>query len=450
MPKIPYAVRVLLDGFSKEFSPSVWQMFLSLLTAAVMIRGRRTIWRLLRFSPRASTGHFSSYHRVFSHRRWSSYALAKRLALAVVARFAQEGPLKLVGDDTVSQHRGEKVYGKGCHRDAVRSSHQHLVYRWGHKWVVLALRVRIPGTTRTWALPMLVALYRTPPESLKAGVVHKTPSELMRGLLAVWMRWFPQRKVVFAGDSSFATHELAGFASRHRRKRLALVSKFPPTAVLHERPPQRKPGQKGRPRVVGKRLPSPQEVVASTGKRKRLTVKWYGGGTRRIEVVSGVGHWYRQGQGLVQVRWVYVRDLTGSHRDEYFFSTDINMSIKRTVETFIGRWDIEVTFEEMREHLGLETTRGRCRQTVLRVEPCLFGLYTLIAYWFAHLPKKNRETIHVAWVGKTSITFSDALVSVRYNVWEDYLFQRPNKSRPFEKLTTHMRNTILHALALAA
>lgn len=449
MTRIPHAVRVLLDGFSREFSPSVWRRFVSLLTAAVMVRGRRTIWRLLRWSGGRSTGHFSSYHRVFSHRRWSTCALAKRLAVAVVYRFAAEGPLELAGDDTVSQHRGEKVYGKGCHRDAVRSSHGHLVHRWGHKWVVLALRVQVPGASRTWALPVLIALYRTPQESRSAGLVHKTPPELMRGLLAVWMRWFPQRKTVFAGDGGFATHALAGFASRHRN-RLTLVSKFPPNAVLHDRPPQRKPGQHGRPRVVGKRLPSPKERVALTDKRKRLTVKWYGGGTRRIEVVTGEGHWYRQGQGLVPVRWVYVRDLTGDHRDEYFFSTAIQMSVKRIVETFVGRWDIEVTFAEMREHLGLETTRGRCRQTVLRVEPCQFGLYTLIVYWFAHLPKRNRETMHAVWVGKTSITFSDALASVRYNAWDDYLFQRPRKNTPFEKLTPHKKNTILKALTLAA
>jgi hypothetical protein len=168
MARIPDAVQTLLAGFSKDFAPSVWQRFLSLLTAAVMVRGRRTVWRLIRWSGDRSSGHFSSYHRVFSHRRWSSLSLAKRLAAAVVERFAAEGIPELAGDDTVSQHRGEHVYGKGCHRDAVRSSHQHLVHRWGHKWVVLALRVQVTGATRTWALPLLVALYRTPEESLKA------------------------------------------------------------------------------------------------------------------------------------------------------------------------------------------------------------------------------------------------------------------------------------------
>ena len=449
MARIPDAVQTLLASFSEDFAPSVWQRFLSLLTAAVMVRGRRTVWRLIRWSGDRSSGHFSSYHRVFSHRRWSSLSLAKRLAVAVVECFASEGVLELAGDDTVSQHRGEHVYGKGCHRDAVRSSHQHLVHRWGHKWVVLALRVQVTGATRTWALPLLVALYRTPEESLKAGVVHKTPPELMRGLLAIWLRWFPQRKTVFAGDGGFASHELAAFASRHS-DRLTLVSKFPPDAVLHDRPPYRKPGQNGRPRVVGARLPSPRDVVASSITGKRLTVKWYGGGTRRIEVVTGTGHWYRQGQGLVPLRWIHVRDLTGSHRDEYFFSTAVRMSVKRIVEAFVGRWDIEVTFEEMREHLGLETTRGRCRNTVLRVEPCLFCLYALIVYWFDHLPKQDRETIHVDWAGKTSITFSDALTSVRYNAWDDYLFPQPTPRTPVEKLTARRKTAILNALALPA
>lgn len=106
-----------------------------------------------------------------------------------------------------------------------------------------------------------------------------------------------------------------------------------------------------------------------------MKVNWYGGGQRQVEVATGVGHWYRQGQGLVKIRWVFVRDLSGNHRDEYFYSTTVNISVSSIIESFVGRWDIEVTFEEMREHLGLETTRGRSQNTVLRVEPSLFLLY---------------------------------------------------------------------------
>src|SRR5205807_8499496 len=146
----------------------------------------------------------------------------------------------------------------------------------------------------------------------------------------------------------------------------------------------------GRPRVKGARLPSPQEVVAQAP-RRRLNVAWYGGGRRDVEVVSGVGHWYRAGQGLVEVRWVYVHDLTGTHRDEYFYSTDVAMTPAAIIEEYTGRWNIETTFEEARAYLGLESTRGWCPQTVLRAEPCLLGLYSVVALRYWLLPAADQE-----------------------------------------------------------
>ncbi|MCA9038569.1 MAG: transposase [Planctomycetaceae bacterium] len=446
MARIPRDVRTLLESFAEEFSPTVWKRFLSLLTACILVRGRRTICSLIRCLGSDAEGHFSSFHRVFSHRQWSSSALARKMATAIVDHFVPDGVMQLVGDDTVSQHRGEQVYGKGCHRDAVRSSHSHLVHRWGHKWVVLALRVKVPGTDRSWALPMLIALYRTPKESLQRGLRHKTPPELMQGLLALWLRWFPSRKAVFSGDGAFATHKLSQFAARNS-SRLTLVSKFVPDAVLHSPPPPRQRGQIGRTRIVGNRLPSPEQVVATTQKRRGLTVQWYGGGRRRVEIVTGVGHWYRQGQGLVKVRWVFVHDLTGHHRDEYFYSTEPGIRAADVIEAFVGRWDIEVTFEEMREHLGLETTRGRVRNTVLRVEPCLFLLHTLTAFWYSKLPTHQSGKITVGWRGKTSITFSDAIAAVRRCLWDVHLFQHPRIRPHVEKLPQSAKNAILDALA---
>ena len=133
--------------------------------------------------------------------------------------------------------------------------------------------------------------------------------------------------------------------------------------------------------MKGKKLPSPQDVVERTKTRKRLTVNWYGCQSRRVEVVTGTGHWYRSGEGLVEVLWVFVHDLTGTHRDEYFFTTDVTMTATRVIETFTGRWLISdcwmntVTFQEVRADLGVETTRGWIERTVLRAEPCLFCLY---------------------------------------------------------------------------
>src|SRR5262249_5636212 len=134
----------------------------------------------------------------------------------------------------------------------------------------------------------------------------------------------------------------------------------------------------------GARLPSPQEGVALYTTQLAL-VRWYGGGWRQVAYVSGVGHWYRAGADLVAVRWVYVHDLSGTHRDDYLYSTDPSLTPEQIIEEYTGRWNIETMFAEMRAYLGLETTRGWCRQTVLRAAPSLFGLYGLVALWYEHL-----------------------------------------------------------------
>src|SRR5262249_24315507 len=144
--------------------------------AALLTVGSRTLAHLLRCLGALAPGHSSSYHRVLSHRRWSSRRLARRYIAAVLARFTTQGLVELAGDDTVTEHPGAKVYGKGCDRDPVRSTHSFTAYRWGHKWVVLTLLVRFPFCRRRWALPLMTALYR-PQEKATDGPprrAHKT------------------------------------------------------------------------------------------------------------------------------------------------------------------------------------------------------------------------------------------------------------------------------------
>ena len=188
----------------------------------------------------------------------------------------------------------------------------------------------------------------------------------MRQLLSILTHWFPDRQFVFAGDGGYGTHALARFAARRRRRDLTLVSLFYAKAALHEPPPVVVGKKNGRPRKKGDKRPTPEAVVAAAAERQRLEVSWYGGGRRTVEVVSGTGHWHKSGEGLVEVLWVFVHDLTGTHRDSYLFSTDPAMPVARVIETYTGRWNIETTFQEMRAYLGLETTRGRTKNTVLR------------------------------------------------------------------------------------
>ena len=230
------------------------------------------------------------------------------------------GPVTLVGDDTVDGHPGRQVYGKARHRDPVRSSHAYTAWRYGHRWVVLAVLVRFPFAARPWALPVLVDLYRSEEDDRRRRRPHRTPAQLMCRLLR-------------------AAHDPLPRPPLRLRRRLRLrqprgrpLRPPPPrparrwSASSTPRPtcssPRRRTRGKGRPRVKGARRPKPREAVGRGPAATELTVGWYGGGTRRVEVVTGTGHWYKAGDGLVPIRWVFVHDLEGTHRDEYFYATD--------------------------------------------------------------------------------------------------------------------------------
>jgi len=420
-----------------------------LVVAAVLTTGRRTIANLLRTLGALVPGQASTYHRVLSQARWSGLQLAALLLRWLLRHFAATGRIRLVGDDPVDEHRGKKVYGKGRHRDAVRSSRNYTAFRYGHKWVVLAVLVSFPFARRPWALPVLIALSRCPQENRRRGRPHKTPAEWMQLLLRVLLRWFPDRQFLFVGDSGFGSHAVASFAAR-QDGRLALVSRFVADANLYD-PPPRVVGKKpsGRPRQKGSKRPSPQAVVSGAA-RQRLRVSWYGGGRRRVEVVQGVGHWYKAGEGLVAVRWVYVHDRTGTHRDDYLYSTDVSLTAQEIIEAYTGRWNIETTFQEARAYLGLETTRGWKRQTVLRAAPCLLGLYTVVSVWYWQLPASVKADWGLLWSGKEAMTFLDAITAVRRWLWTDWVFATGGHDVTFAKLPHDLREVLFTALAPAA
>src|SRR4051794_7706172 len=329
--KLPDFAVPVLSTFQPAFSTPTSHRFLVLWLGAILTTGRQTITNLVRSVRHHATGHVSSYHRVFSQRRWSAWELARMLLTFVLTYIAPTGPVLLAGDDTVTERPGPHVFGKARHRDGVRSTHSYMAYRWGHTWVVLSVLVKFPFAVRPWALPVLVALYRSPEWARAHGTRHKTPAHLVRLLLARLVRWFPARQCIWVGDTGYGTSETARCCRQHGRQ-LTWVSKFYRDAALYEPPPPRTHRTMGRPRVKGQRLASPQEAVAQTTQRTCLTVAWYGGGTREIEVVTGTGHWYRIGEDLVEVRWVYVHDCTGTHRDEYFLATDITMRPQQIVE----------------------------------------------------------------------------------------------------------------------
>ncbi|WP_246522948.1 transposase [Gemmata palustris] len=249
---LPPEAHDLVQVLGLHFTSPTYQRFSTLLVGALVTTGRRTVANLLRALRHLAPGHPTDYRRVLSRAPWSGLELGCALMRLVLDHLVPDGPVCLVGDDTVDGHKGPNVYGKARHRDAVRSTHSYTAFRYGHKWVVLAILVKFPFATRPWALPILIDLYRSAQDDRARNRRHRTPARIMCGLLRVLLIRFPDRAFVFTGDSGYGTHEVARFCYRHRA-RLTLVSKLHPDANLFDPPPPYT--GKGRPRVKGKRRP---------------------------------------------------------------------------------------------------------------------------------------------------------------------------------------------------
>jgi DDE superfamily endonuclease len=442
---IPYFLKDFMNNFEGCVTAPSLMRLTEILVARIITIGKSTITNLSRvygFDP-----YNSPWHHLFSRYRISLWALSFALIDLIRKNFLVDGlPLVLAVDDTTCLHNGKKVFGKAKHRDAVRSSHSTNVLLWGHKWVVISVIIKLPYSNRAWALPIAVALCRSSDFAKANNCRHKTPAHIARLLIARISRRFPDLTFIIVADQGFGQHATAKAFSRPN---LTLVSKFYPDAVLHEEPKPREPGQKGRRRIRGKKLDKPLTVV-SKSKPIEAIVSWYGGGVRLVELVSGVGFWYREGKGLVKVRWVYVRDKSGTHRDEYLYSTDVELKPCQIVSLYTGRWAIEVTFQECKEHLKLEKTRVWCKNSVLTLVPLIFGCYSVIVLLYHENQKQFSEIRTIWWPKKTSITFSNMLFSIRYYVWKQQLFQdRPALMRLWNYKAKN-EDAILHALCQAA
>ena len=161
---LPSALEPVFMNLSVAFTEPTAARMAVLMVGMILARGRRTITAALRVMGWLADGHFSAYHRLFSRSPWSVWTLGQVLARLIIELFPAGEPIPIAVDETTAEHKGPKVYGKGCHRDAVRSSHTHTSYKWGHKWVVVAIVVKFPFARCPWSLPIMAALYR--PEKL--------------------------------------------------------------------------------------------------------------------------------------------------------------------------------------------------------------------------------------------------------------------------------------------
>jgi uncharacterized membrane protein len=428
MIDLPQAFGLLLQ-FAPAASPSVFARLLLLAIGAILTPGRRTISRILWHIRPLVQGHPCSYHRCLSKARVSLLVLGRILAKLILEQLPPDAKAELAVDDTTAEHRGAKVYAKACHRDAVRSSHGYVQRKWGHRWVILSILVPLPGGSRPWALPVLCALYRSPKLNAKEQRRHKVPAALARSLVAFLIHQFPDRHFVLLGDGHFSSHDLADFAARHRRH-LTLIGRLRQDARLFEKPKHARRVRCATPRKL-RQLPAP--VVACQGRPRRwVHVPWYGASVRRVGLISACGLWYRAG-AQAYVRWVCVLDPK-SRRTDYLYGTDPTLAPEQIVRLYARRWNLEVTFQEIREHLGFESTRQWTQRSVLRAAPLLLGLYSVITLLWKSQYAASTTPRGTLCYHKPEPSFADAIFQVRKALWEqvlwEQLFPAPSPQHP--------------------
>jgi hypothetical protein len=365
---------------------------------------------------------FHRYHRVLSHASWSSVKASRVLLGLLVEMFVPEGDPLIVGiDETLERRWGKKIAAKGVYRDPVRSTHETFVKSSGLRWVCAMLLVEIPWATRVWALPFLSALAPSERYAAKRGKRHKKITELAWQLLLLVRRWYPQREIVAVADRAYASLKLLD-RCRKLRDPITFVTRLRLDAALYEPAPPRRPGQIGRPRLKGERLPNLSMVAEdpTTVWKPANVANWYGSGDRTVEITSETAVWYSTGLFAVPVRWVLVRDPQGQFKSQALLCTDLEADPERVLRWFVMRWQLEVTFQEMRRHLGFESHRQWSELAIQRTTPALLGLFSLVTL-FAHLQMRRTAGVlfrrRAGWYHKAHPTFADALALVRKELW---------------------------------
>lgn len=419
----------LMSTFAVAFSAPTFQKVLLLLSGTILAPGRRTIASALRVMGLGDEPHFGNYHRVLNRDRWSPWCLSQ-LLLALIVRLLLPGdqPLLLLIDETLERRRGDQIRYKSWFRDPVRSTGRFVNTVLGIRWICLAILVPLPWCRRPWALPFMSVPALSRATSQKLGKRHRSLVRWAELMVSKVRRWQPSRRLILVGDGTYAALSL----TRHCQgcsPPVTFVSRLRWDAGLYDAPvPRSKFGPKPR---KGERLPSPQAILTAPATRwQRLPLAWYGQQQKTVEWVSGVCLWAKRGEAPVPIRWVIVRCPQDAHfKPEAFYCSDTGAPVPQILGWVIARWNIEVTFEELRAHLGFETQRQWSARAIERTTPCLLGVFSLVVLMASVLHPHSLPLRTTSWYQKPEGTFSDALAAVRDHLWKAAHYRVSSKNQ---------------------
>ena len=419
MRTLPTTMVQVLAPFVPLFSERVFQHAQLLVAGAILAPGKRTVASALRAVGLQDERRFCRYHRVLSRAVWSSREASRVLLGLLVEAFMPEGPLVVGIDETLERRQGKKIAAKGIYRDPVRSSHSHFVKTSALRWVCVVVLAEVPWACRVWALPFLSTLAPSERYAKEQGQRHKKITEWAWQLLLLVRRWYPDREIVAVADSTYASLKLLD-RCRRLANPITFITRLRLDAALYEPAPPRRPGQIGRPRLKGERLPNLSVVAEDPDAGwKPLTITgWYGGQERTVEVLSRTALWYSTGLPAVPLRWVLIRDPHEEFETQALLCTDLDAEPERIISWFVRRWQVEATFQEVRQHLGFETQRHWSERAIRRTAPALLGLFSLVTLFANQQKARMPETVRrAAWYDKEHPTFSDVLAVVRKELW---------------------------------
>jgi hypothetical protein len=409
-----------LAPFAPLFSRRGFRHVQVLLAGAILAPGKRTVASALRAMGLDQEKCFHRYHRVLSRAMWSSREVARVLLGLLVEAFVPEGSPLVVGiDETLERRYGRKISARGVYRDPVRSTHETFVKSSGLRWVCAMLLVEVPWASRVWALPFLSVLAPSERYAAKRGKRHKKTTEWAWQMLLQVRRWHPRREIVAVADRAYASLKLLDHC-RGLRRPIAFITRLRLDAALYEPAPPRRQGQRGRPRLKGERLPNLSAVAQDprTVWESTKIAKWYGSEDCTVEIASSTAVWYSTGLPAVPIRWVLIRDPEGGFEPQALLCTDLQADPERIVRWYVMRWQLEVSFQEVRRHLGFETQRQWTELAIRRTTPALLGLFSVVTL-FAHgrMVRAAGAFRRAAWYHKAHPTFADALALVRKELW---------------------------------
>lgn len=429
----------LVPGFVHLLQPWMMTMtaptFDSLITLVTgwVFASRRTVTRMILAAGASVDKHYSSYHRVFSAARWSLDALG--LALFDLIRPLLGEVVMLAVDDTLARKLGPTIFGCGMHHDPLLSSHRSSVKNWGHNWVVLGVIVELPFRPgHYYCLPILFRLYLNEANAMKYRRVHRTRPELAVEMLATLCQQRENQRFHALADSTYGGQSVLN----HLPANCDLTSRLLSDARLYEAPPERQEGQRGRPRKRGRRLPTPQAMLAE--RCRRVSFAMYGRTeTARLADCQAQVH-KAPGRTL---RVVAVEPLTGGRKPQVFYSTCQEASAEQVIAWYASRWSMEVTFHDSKQNLGFEEPQGWSRNAAERTAPLAMLLYSLVVVWFSREGHRYYQPPNCPWyTSKTEPSFADMLATLKRQSIRQNIFSLALRGPGSRKIKQLLENAV--------